>query len=365
VLAGALVVSGYDPASAAIAQSAPHKPNVQPLRVVSTPNPNIFALLLAKYRHPSLPLVIVPVADGKGIDQAFADAKGDALASMTYTAAQKVATGKVPDLRLVRVTLWRGFFAVTPSESKVHGFRQLVGKGVLIAGPTSGGRDGGPDLLFRAAIRRAGYSVKDFHICYLPVKQAAALIAKQQPMNSNPACDAQDGTPASAISLIAPASSGLVMQGMMPTGGAHPMTASIDMQSLFTGFTSWPADQLPHGGLSIRSAAINDRARRAAIREVLDAYDEAVSEIADAGPLKRIQIARIISDSFAKTFKPYGLELPVPVVVMSLSKGDLVLRSDLAVSAVKSDLDRFLAEVVGTPVPPSFTAQKQTAGGTQ
>jgi hypothetical protein len=345
---------GNNPASTA---TTPSNPGIQPLRVVSTPNPNVFALLLAKYRNPGLPLEIVPVADGKGIDQAFAAAKGDALASMTYTAAQKVATGKVPDLKLVRVTLWRGFFAVTPSEPGISSFRQLVGKGILIAGPTSGGREGGPDLFFRAAIHRAGYNTNDFRLCYLPVKQAAALIAKQQPMNSNPACDTQLGMPASAISLISPASSGLVMQGMMPSGDARPMSASIDMQRLFTGFKAWPADQLPHGGLSIRGAVIHDQTRHAAVRDVLNAYDAAVREIAEAGPLQRIRLARIISESFGETYKDYGLDLPMPVVVMSLSKGDLILRSDLSVSAVKADLDRFLAEVVGTTVPPSFTRQ--------
>ncbi|HQT25472.1 MAG TPA: hypothetical protein PLK99_02590, partial [Burkholderiales bacterium] len=69
-----------------------------PLRVVSTPNPNVFPLLLAMSENPGLPVTLVPVATGNDIVNAFSSGLGDALLSMTYAAAQDVVTGKVPRL---------------------------------------------------------------------------------------------------------------------------------------------------------------------------------------------------------------------------------------------------------------------------
>ena len=45
------------------------------LRIAATPNPNIFPLLVALAEDPTLPVEIVPVANGADIDAAFSDEK--------------------------------------------------------------------------------------------------------------------------------------------------------------------------------------------------------------------------------------------------------------------------------------------------
>ena len=326
-----------------------------PLRIVSTPNPNVFPLLLALARQPALAATLVPIADGSQIDSTFATGQGDALLAMTYTMAKKVTTGKVPDLQLLRVNLWRGFSELAPTSAAVTNFSQLVGKGLLVAGPTSGGKGGGPDLIFQAALRRAGHSVADFKVCYLPVMQAAPMIAQQQAMNSNPACDPSFNFAPSAISLVEPAATGLVLQSMMSTGGGSvTLERAIDFQTLFTGYKTWPATQLPHGGLAALGAVLDNPARQATVRSVLKAYDAAVLEIASATPLQRMKIANIVSAGITKYYGNLGLELPAPVVMAALSNGELVMRGDLRLAAVQSELNQFLTEVVGVAPPAAF-----------
>lgn len=327
-----------------------------PLRIVATPNPNVFPLLLAMARQPTLGVALVPIADGAQIDSTFAAGGGDALLSMTYTAAKKVTSGKVPGLQLVRVNLWRGFSALTPKDMAVTNFAQLVGKGVLVSGPTSGGKGGGPDLIFQAALKRSGFSLSDFKVCYLPVMEAAPMMAEQKKMNSNPACDSSFDMPPTAISLVEPAATGMVMQTLMPTSAAATvLSSSVDYQSLFSGFTAWPAAQLPHGGLTVLKTVLDDVGRKAQTAQVLAAYDAAVAEIATADTLsKRMEIAQIVSTGITKFYGSMGLTLPAPVIAAALSSQDLVMRGDLGVDAVQADLQRFLNEVVGVTVPVTF-----------
>jgi hypothetical protein len=157
----------------------------------------------------------VPVADAAQIDSRFAAGQGDALLAMTYTMAKKVSTGAIADLQLVRVNLWRGFSELAPSSAAITDFSQLRGKGLLVSGPASGGKGGGPDLIFQAALRRAGLGVADFKVCYLPVMQAAPMLAEQQKMNGNPAYDPTFDFRPTAISLVEPAATGMVLQTLM------------------------------------------------------------------------------------------------------------------------------------------------------
>lgn len=326
-----------------------------PIRVVSTPNPNVFALLLAIARQPALPVTLVPIGDGAQIDSSFAAGQGDALLAMTYTMAKKVNTGKVTDLQLLRVNLWRGFSELALSSAAVTDFSQLIGKGLLVSGPTSGGKGGGPDLIFQAALRRAGRSIADFKICYLPVMQAAPMLAGQQKMNSNPACDPSFDFAPTAISLVEPAATGIVMQTLLPTSsGAAPLQRAIDFQALFTGYSAWPATQLPHGGLAVLGSVLGDPARQAALRSLLSAYDAAVAEIAAASPVQGMQIAQIVSAGITKYYGNLGLELPAPVIAAALASKELVIRGDLGLAAVQPELDRFLTEVVGAAPPAAF-----------
>lgn len=131
--AGASAINATE-STAGILAVAPS--SAKPMRLVSTPNPNVFPLLLAKARNPSLPVQLLAVATGADIDTAFAAGDAEALLSMTYTAAQKVTSGKVPELQLAQSYFWRGFWQVSPSAAGVKGFADLVGKGVLVSQST-------------------------------------------------------------------------------------------------------------------------------------------------------------------------------------------------------------------------------------
>ncbi len=189
------------------------------LRIVATPNPNVFPLLVALAEDPTLPVEIVPVAGGPDMDSLFSSGHADGLLAMTYTIAEKVTSKKIPDLRLRYVGLWKGFNEVTYQQDHISNFGDLRGKGLIVAGPAGGGKNGGPDMIFQAALKRSGMSLSDVKVCYLPVMQAVKLLKSRAALNSNAQCDASMAMPASGISLVEPATTGLVMQGMMPLSG--------------------------------------------------------------------------------------------------------------------------------------------------
>lgn len=325
------------------------------LRILTTANPNIFPLLVAMADDPSLPVEIVPIANTAEIDAELNGGKADALLSMTYTAAQKVTSGNIPDLRLVYVGLWKGFDEVTYTQDHIKNFSQLRGKGVIVSGPTGGGKEGGPDMIFQAALKRSGMTAADLNICYLPVMEASKLLKEHALLNTNTHCDAAFAFPASGISLVEPAATGMVMQGMMSLSSGSGMERSIEFQSLFTGYTAWPADQLPHGGLSVMGSVLDDPVQAKNLAKVLAAYKNSVNKINHARRFRLMVVSGVISDGIAHYFGQYQLELPKMVVMAALRSGQLVFRSDVPVS-VQEDLNRFLTEVIGQSPPEKFYA---------
>ncbi len=325
------------------------------LRVAATPNPNLFPLLVAMKDDPSLPVEIVPIADGADINRVFADGNADALLSMTYTAAKKVISGKVPDLRLVYVGLWKGFSEVTYKKDHIRNFTDLRGKGLIVAGPTGGGKNGGPDLIFQAALKRSGMTVADVKVCYLPVMDAVKLLKKRKNLNTDRHCDPSFDFPASGISLVEPAATGMIMQGMMPLSVAKSMQRGIEFQPLFTGYTAWPTDQLPHGGLSVLGTVLDDPAKAKMVATVLAAYKKAAAKINRARRFRALRVSNTISDGITHYYHQYHLKLPTAVILASIVRRKLIFRAD-ATPAMQDDLNRFLTEVVGASPPPQFYA---------
>jgi hypothetical protein len=325
------------------------------LRVAATPNPNLFPLLVAMADDPSLPVEIVPIADGADIDTVFANGKADALLSMTYTAAKKVISGKVPDLRLVYVGLWKGFSEVTYRNDHIKNFSDLRGKGLIVAGPTGGGKNGGPDLIFQAALKRSGMTSADMKICYLPVMDAVKLLKDSALLNTNSHCDPSFDFPASGISLVEPAATGMIMQGMMPLSVAKSMERSIEFQPLFSDYTAWPKDELPHGGMSVLGKELDDPAQAKLVATVLSAYKKSAEKISKARRFRLLSISETISKGITRYYKQYKLELPTPVIMASLMRDQLQFRAD-ATPSMQADLNRFLTEVVGTSPSSHFYA---------
>ena len=333
------------------------------LNVVSTPNPNVFPLLVAMARHPDLPLRLVPVGNGKEMDARFAAGDGDALLAMSYTIANEAVKGRIPDLRLTDVTLWRGFAELVVAATAGQDFAALKGKGLLVAGPTTGGQGGGPDLIFQAALKRAGMTAGDFEICYLPVKRAVKMLSAGAPMNSDAACAASYRQPPVGILLVEPAATGLALMTMMP--GTRTVERRIDVQKLFTGFTAWPADELPHGGLAVRQAVLDNPQKRAAFEQVRSAYLTAARDLAQAAQgrrIERLRLSRAISQGIAKYYAGYGMELPMPVVMIALSNGELRFHADRTLASIEPELKRFLTEVVSAELPATLISSSTLFG---
>ena len=326
------------------------------LNVVATPNPNVFPLLVALASNPNLPVKLLPVASSGDAASDLAGGTADALLSMTYTAAQDVTSALVPDLELVSVNFWSGFWMVAPASANITQFSQLAGAGVLVSGPTSGGKGAGPDLIFQAAARRAGLSASSFQLCYVPVMQAAPMLLQQQAMNTNSACNGAYSSPPLAISLVEPAATGLVMDSTTSTTPSGALTKAINFQSLFTGYSAWPQSQLPHGGVSVRASALADSGKAGSVQAILSAYRSAADSImaAKGNPAASMQIANVISAGITTYYGQFGLSLPAAAIAAALNNGGMVFRTDLAISAVQPDLSSFLTEVVGTAPPSSF-----------
>lgn len=326
----------------------------KPLVIVSTPNPNIFPLLIAMDSNPTLPIKLIPVSTSSEIDTAFSTNGGEALLSMTYTAANKVTSNKIKDLQLVDIGFWRGFWQITPTDANIKQFSDLKGKGVIVSGPTSGGKGGGPDFIFQAALKRANMSTSDIKLCYLPVMTAVPMISSQANLNTNSACDPTFNLPASSLSMVEPAATGTVVNSLV--NGTTALKKTIDMQTLFTGYSKWPATQLPHGGLSMLKSVLDDSNRTLTRQTVIKAYHAAIDKInaSKKNPEELKKLTEIISVGIDKYYGAYGLSIPSQVIAISLLKNELIYRDDLNISAIQSDLSPFLNEVVGTTVPKTF-----------
>src|SRR3569623_384754 len=352
----------------------------QPIRIISTPNPAVLPLLLAISREPELPIRLLPVRNGAGIDQAFASEQGEALLSMTRVAASKVISGTVPDLALVSVNFWRGFFELITATAVSPGKRlsSLSSKNLLLSGPVDGGRGGGPDTLFKAMMKREGfdpssytentvnidvggttlpvmrrvYASGDFRVYYLPVMSAAKLLHSQIPLDDGDGYSAND-QPAGASFMVEPAASGIVMEGFMH--GVR-LRKAIDVQQGFSGYASWPKGQLPLGGLSLRASLLHDPGRAWQIERLRKAYEKAASDLmaAKGHPLKMAMLATAISKGVDIYYGQYGLSLPAPVIAAAIRKGDLIYRNDLKPDDILTDLQSFEVELLGGPAPVSF-----------
>ena len=370
LLAIALWITGLESAGAAVSPA--------PIRIVSTPNPALLPLLLAMSRDSSLPVQLIPVSGGDGVRQAFASGRADGQLSMTWVAAAEAAQGSVPDLTLVSVTFWRGFFELAPAAAKVSQLSALAGKDLLVSGPVGGGRDAGPDILFKATMKRAGYDPSryaddaanvragsktlsvtrrvyasgDFRVYYLPAMDAAKVLTAQTPLG-NGDWDKGKDQPASGAFMAEPAATGIVLSGYLK--GTH-LVRAIDVQKLFSGYQAWPEGELPLGGLSLRAAVLNDPARAAQAQRVRRAYEQAAADImaARGHPLKMARIVMAISKGVTTYYQQYGLSLPALVIAAAIHNANLVYRADLTVPQIRPDLMAFETQLLGRPVPDSF-----------
>ncbi len=346
-----LALSGFGDAAAATST---------PLRIVSTPNPNVFPLLVAMAETPDLPITLLPVSNASAIDTAFTADNAEGLLSMTYVAAKEVTQGTVPDLQLYAATFWRGFSELTLTSESAASFQDLAGKNLLVSGPLGSGENSGPDILFQAALRRSGISTSSytdtgnmrnfgiFDVFYVPMMQAVGDIINQTPLNNG-----ASSQPPSAAFLAEPAATGLILKSL--TAGI-PLKRAIDIQTLFTGYPRFPYGQLPLGGISVRAAVANDPSRAATVQRFVTAYLAASAELANAqrNPIEIAKLSGIISAGITQYYGSMGVSVPRMVVAAALVNGQLIYRSDLTLTQIQPDLNGWIHELLGTAPPASF-----------
>jgi hypothetical protein len=266
-------------------------------------------------------------------------------------------SGAIPDLQLLQITTWRGFFAM--AAPAIKSFKQLRGKTIVVSGPVGNGKGGGGDVIFQAVARRQGVDpTKELNVVYEPVAQGIQRVLEGR---------------AEAITLPGPASTGMIMRSRFsqsPIGTIFDglfgddtesarvrpddrVARAIDFQTAFSGFRSFPSGQLPLGGLHATQRALDNERKRTALQLIGSAYVRAASKLMSSPT----QYAGVVSAEFEKRFASTGAQAPPPrVIVGAIAAGDLVYRGDIGAKQIETDLMPWLAELVGRGIERSFLA---------
>ncbi|HFS85502.1 MAG TPA: hypothetical protein ENK72_02670 [Epsilonproteobacteria bacterium] len=318
------------------------------LRVVSTPNPSLFPLLIAMSENPTLNASLVPVSGSSTINSAFQNGKGDALLSMTFVAAKKSNDASIEAMHLHSVNFWSGFHTLTHQEDNISSMDDLVGKNYMISGPVGTGENGGPDIFFQAAMRAVGKSATNFTMYYQSLNEGYQTFGNKTVMD--------DGEKVSGYHMVEPAASGIIMNGMM---GSYSAVRSVDMQALINdveGYTAWSNNELPLGGFSIAARVDNNSSYDATVSSVLTAYNNAAQALMAAkGSLRKLQqYGSVISNGIARYYGDYNVSIPVPVIVAAIRNGKLVYKDNVPMESIKSELDTFLEFVIEDEVAEEF-----------
>ena len=223
---------------------------------------------------------------------------------------------------------------------------------LAVSGPLGSGRNGPPNRLLAAALRNGGVDRAKVATCFAPVKEASAALVSGGSLT----CDAAPPSSPHAILVAEPAASGIILMSKMK-GGAR-LTKAVDLQTSFGPSGSWPRGQLPLGGLSCSRDLERDPDGAEAARALVAAYERgaATIEAAAGRMLRAMRAARTIASGIDRHFGAFGLDLPAPVVFSALRSGDLVFRGGARAPALVADTRRFLANVIGSPVPDDFVA---------
>lgn len=343
-----LLVQALAVAGSAVAQERPAGTQAQSaqLRVVATPNPAVFALLLALERDPGLAVRLLPAADGQGMLAALDAGEADAMVAMLATEARLLVGHPLPGAQISDVWLWRGFSVASTRDSGIASVDGLRGKGLLVAGPLSGGRDGGPDLMLQAGLRHQGVEMTEIRTCYMPVRDAVDWYTRQKNLGDHANCEPDKDLPPSALLLTEPATTALAMMGSLP--GRAATGARLPLETMFPTYGSWARDELPLGGMAVLGRA-GDPQRAGRLAQLRLGVEHAIQEIsvAKGDLIASMQVARAIAKQFDQVFGPMKLEMPTLALAKALYQGGLVYRSDRSIGLMQDDLGRWLADVLG------------------
>jgi NitT/TauT family transport system substrate-binding protein len=298
------------------------------LTVVSPPNPNVFPLLLAMKDYPELNIELIPVPGGSAVPTALQDGTAVATTIYSYIMANHVVSGAVPDLTFAAVTMWSNFYIV--SHPGISSLSDLTGKKLIVSGPNGSGENGAPGKIIRAALKRVGLEPgMDLTVEYLPLDEGLETISSGN---------------ADAILLAEPAATGYIMKSYLE---ANDLQITVNLQSAFTGFEQWHSNELPLGGIGVVSSFLEEEAKKQQFDEVIEAYKSSAVKIMQGN----INDLMVISEGLNTYF---GFELPAPAILKSINEGRLKYKTDTAIEDIKTDLDKFIIEVLGESPGDSF-----------
>lgn len=288
------------------------------LRVACPPNPNAIPLFVALDQiDPALLQVeFLPVPGVPELADAVRAGEVDALLFFSAAGAKLHNADTLPDLRLHSVNVWRALYLLADAEAGIESLADLAGARILASFP-----GGAPDLTLRAVMRDQGYDPDaDFEIVYMPGPQVSQLIVAGQ---------------GDAALLPEPNITQTIRRAAQDDIDLVPV---VDLQAGF-GSDSWDEGTAPLGALFALQATLDDPNLSAAFELFAAAYADAsvyvMENPEDAAP--------IISAGFDTYF---GATLPEAVIVDVLTEQRLLFESR-PVSALRPDLDDFLAFVVG------------------
>jgi ABC-type nitrate/sulfonate/bicarbonate transport system substrate-binding protein len=294
-------------------------PKAPELVVVSPPNPNVFPVFIMLKDNPELNIRLIAVPSGKDIVPYFQSGKADITTIYSYIMADHVVKGDIPDLQLRAITLWNNFYIV--ASPNVNSFDELVGKTILVTGPSGTGKNGAPDKILHAAILRTGHHLSDFNIQYKEIDNAMVEVIYGK---------------ADAILLAEPAAIGFVMKARMSNVS---LKKAVDLQSVFSGYKSWTNGQLPLGGVAtLKTYESKEKAK--AVEAFVKAYKQAAQKIMD----HKFSSAKYISSGLSQYYKR---TVPTLMVLKSLNDGTLLFSDKIKIAEIKPELKNFITELIG------------------
>lgn len=290
------------------------------LRVVAPPNPSVFPVFLMLQDNPELNIQLNAVVGGGDVAPAFEAGEADITTIYTYIMANHSITGSIPDLQLNAIVLWDDFYVV--ADESINSLADLVGKTLIVTGPPgTTGENGAPDKILQAAILRAGYQLANFTIKYKLIDEAMAEVA--------------NGT-SDAVLFAEPAATGFIAQSLMTNPNLHK---AINLQEILGTYNSWETARLPLGGVATLKTYDTER-KQEAVNAFVEAYKVAATKIMT----DKNNSAQTISAGLS-TY--YGQMFPAPMIQRALNEGTLYFNTDYTISAIKTDLNAFINELIG------------------
>lgn len=318
-----LLVFGCSSSPSEVASDTP-SPSEAPLRVVSAPNPNSYPIFVMGEGNMPENITFVPVADLAELTAVMNGNHADVMGVFSGTGAQLYAEGKLTNIKIWNVNVWRALYLVASSDIK--SLDDLRGKTVY-----SSFKNGAVDLTSQMALRQHGYEPnRDVTIIYQPQPQVQQLFLQGK---------------AEAAVFIEPRATMTLRQAEEMGHSAHIL---LDIQQhVASDMQAWAKDELPLGSLFVKNEILEDPAKRKAFLAFVEEYAAACDFIM----MHPDEAAQMIAQGFERT---YGGRLSASVLAESIRKRHLVFASRPIDGQLRTDFETFLSSMMGYTVDDAF-----------